>query len=188
MFCQILLWYRGYIKEKLMNKHGINSSSFGQSGCHFADDILICIFQNEKFCILIKTSLQFVQKRPIYNNPALVQIMAWRWIGAKPLSGLMLTWFTDAYMRHLGEISWWIHTPCRRNVNQNTRLFIQYNTWRMSPGKWWSFCVGINVLWFSARRSFAPNGNINHGPLLHRKKTTFNCYFRQLAIWRKWNR
>ena len=30
-----------------------------------------CIFVNEKFYILIKISLSFVPKGPIYNNPAL---------------------------------------------------------------------------------------------------------------------
>ena len=32
-----------------------------------------------------KSSLQYVRKGPIDNNPALVQIMAWRLTGAKPL-------------------------------------------------------------------------------------------------------
>ena len=64
----------------------INSSSSGQNGHHLTDNILRCIFMNEKFCILIKISLKYVPKGPIYNNPALVQIMAWRRIGAKPLS------------------------------------------------------------------------------------------------------
>ena len=32
--------------------------------------------------------------------------MAWRRIGDKPLSEPMLTRFIDAYMRHLGEMSW----------------------------------------------------------------------------------
>ena len=54
----------------------------------------------EKFCILIKISLKFVPKGPIDNNPALVQKMAWRQIGEKPLSEPMLAQFTDAYMRH----------------------------------------------------------------------------------------
>ena len=31
-----------------------------------------CIFVNEKFCILIKTSLKFVPKGPIGNGPALI--------------------------------------------------------------------------------------------------------------------
>ena len=55
---------------------------------------------NEKFDILIKISLKFVPKGLIDNNPALVEIMAWRQIGDKPLSEPMLTWSTDAYMRH----------------------------------------------------------------------------------------
>ena len=65
-----------------------------------ADDIFKCIFVNEKFCILIRISLKFVPKGPINNKPALVQIMAWRWIGDKPLSEPMPTRVTDAYMRH----------------------------------------------------------------------------------------
>ena len=65
-----------------------------------ADDIFKCIFVNEKYHILIKISLKFVPKGPIENNQALVQIMAWRRIGDKPLSEPMLTQFTDAYMRH----------------------------------------------------------------------------------------
>ena len=78
----------------------VNSSPPGQNGRHFADTIFSCTFVNEKCSILIKISLTFVPKCPIDNNPALVQIMAWRWIGDKPLSKPMLTWFTDAYMQH----------------------------------------------------------------------------------------
>ena len=63
-------------------------------------DIFRCIFLNEKFCILIESSLKFVPKGPIDNIPALVQIMAWHLFGAKPLSEPMLTRFTDAYMWH----------------------------------------------------------------------------------------
>ena len=54
---------------------------------------------NEKFCILIAILLKFVTKGPINNILALVQIMAWRQPGAKPLSEPMLTQFTDAFMR-----------------------------------------------------------------------------------------
>ena len=50
----------------------VNSSSPGQNGRHFADDIFSCIFVNEKFCILIKISLKFVPKGPIDNNPSLI--------------------------------------------------------------------------------------------------------------------
>ena len=77
-----------------------NSSPPGQNGRHFADDIFRCIFVNENFCILIKISLKFVPRGPVDNNSAFVYIMAWRWMGDKPLSEQMLTLFTDAYMWH----------------------------------------------------------------------------------------
>ena len=64
----------------------LNSSPPGQNGCHFADDIFKCIFMNEKFSILIQISLKFVPTGPIENKPAVVQIMAWRRTGDKPLS------------------------------------------------------------------------------------------------------
>ena len=50
----------------------LNPSPPGQNGRHFADDIFICIFVNEKFGILIKISLKFVPRGPVDNNPALV--------------------------------------------------------------------------------------------------------------------
>ena len=58
---------------------------------------------NEKLCIFIKISLNFVPKGPIDNNPALVQIMAWHQIGDKPLSEPMLTQFTDTYVALRGD-------------------------------------------------------------------------------------
>ena len=61
-----------------------------QDGRHFADDIFTCIFFNENCCILIKFSLKYVNKGPIDNNTALVQIMAWRRSGDKPLSETMM--------------------------------------------------------------------------------------------------
>ena len=61
-----------------------------QNGRHFADDIYKCIFLNEHVWISIKISLKFVPKGPINNIPALVQIMAWRRPGDKPLSEAMM--------------------------------------------------------------------------------------------------
>ena len=57
-----------------------------QNGRHFPDDIFKCIFLNENVWISIKISLNFVPLGPINNIPALVQIMAWRRPGDKPLS------------------------------------------------------------------------------------------------------
>ena len=56
------------------------------NGRHFTDDIFKCIFLNENMRISIKFSLKFVAKGPINNVPPLVQIMAWRRTGDKPLS------------------------------------------------------------------------------------------------------
>ena len=65
-----------------------------------ADDSFKCIFLNENDGILIPLSLKFIPRSPINNKPALVQVMAWRQTGDKPLSEPMLTQFTDAYMQH----------------------------------------------------------------------------------------
>ena len=64
----------------------VNTLRPRQDGRHFTDDILKCIFLNENVWIPIKISLKFVRKGPINNIPALVQIMAWRRSGDKPLS------------------------------------------------------------------------------------------------------
>ena len=66
--------------------HCINTLGPKQNGRQFADDIFNCIFFNENVLIQMKMSLKFVPKGAIYNIPALVQIMAWRRPGDKPLS------------------------------------------------------------------------------------------------------
>ena len=57
-----------------------------QNGRLFPDDNFKCIFLNENVWISVKISLKFVTKGPINNNPTLVEIMAWRRPGDKPLS------------------------------------------------------------------------------------------------------
>ena len=56
-----------------------------QNGRHFPDDNFKRIFFNEDVKIPIRISLKFVPKGPIDNIPSLVQIMAWRRAGHKPL-------------------------------------------------------------------------------------------------------
>ena len=65
-----------------------------------ADDNFKCIFFIENDRIPIRISLKFVPRSLIDNKPALVQVMAWRQTGDKPLPEPMITQFTDAYMRH----------------------------------------------------------------------------------------
>ena len=61
-----------------------------QNGRHFPDDIFRCIFLTENVWISLKISLKFISKGPINNMSALVQIMAWRLPGDKPLSEPMM--------------------------------------------------------------------------------------------------
>ena len=68
----------------------INTLRPRQNGRRFADDTFKRIFLNENVRISIKISLKFVSNGPINNNPALVQIMAWRRPGDKPLSEPMM--------------------------------------------------------------------------------------------------
>ena len=69
---------------------GINTLRPRQNGRHFADDIFKSIFLNENVWIRIKISMKFVPKGPINNIQVLVQIMAWRRPGDKPLSEPMM--------------------------------------------------------------------------------------------------
>ena len=76
----------------LLNRHNrhLNTLRPRQNGRHFADDTFKPIFLNENIQISIKISLKFVPKEPVNNIPALVQIMAWRRPGDKPLSETMM--------------------------------------------------------------------------------------------------
>ena len=61
-----------------------------QYGRHFPEDVFKRICLNENVSILHKISLKFVPKVQFTNIPALLQIMAWRRPGNKPLSEPML--------------------------------------------------------------------------------------------------
>ena len=63
---------------------------------------------NENVWIAINISPKFVHKGQINNIPALVQIMAWRRSGDKPLSEPMMAYLNDVYMRHSASMS--LHT------------------------------------------------------------------------------
>ena len=59
-------------------------------------------FMNEQFLILIQMSLKFIPKVLIDNKSVLVQVMAWRRTGDKPLPKSVIIQFIDACMRHEG--------------------------------------------------------------------------------------
>ena len=68
----------------------VNTLRPRQNGRRFTDDIFKCIYLNQNVWIPIKISLKFVPKAPINNILALVQTMAWRRPGDKPLSEPMV--------------------------------------------------------------------------------------------------
>ena len=83
----------------------INSLRSRQNGRHFTGDILKSIFVKENSWIPIEISLKFVPKSQIDNESSLVQVMACRLFGAKPLPKPMVTHFNDAYKRRPASIS-----------------------------------------------------------------------------------
>ena len=95
----------------------INSLRPRQNGCLFADDTFKCILLNENIWIAINISLSFVPKGPIDNIPALVQIMAWRRSGDKPLSEPMMV----SLLTHICVIR-----PQWVNLMSGTVFFKQY--------------------------------------------------------------
>ena len=86
---QDIMWMNSNIVHRRLYASlslNVNTLRPGQNGRRFADDTLECIFLNENIRISIKISLKFVPEGPINNIPALVQKMAWRRLGDKPLS------------------------------------------------------------------------------------------------------
>ena len=96
------------------NNH-FNTLKPRQHGRHFPDDIFKCIFLNEHVKISIKISLKFVPKGPINIIPALVQIMARRRPGDKPLSEPMMV----SLLTHICVTRpQWVNGPTSRHSTQ----------------------------------------------------------------------
>ena len=115
----------------------VNTLRPRQNPRHFADDIFKSIFLNENARIALKISLKFVPDGPINNIPALVQIMAWRRLGDKPLSEPMmvssLTHICLARPQWL-KSSWWLAWLMGRTPFINS----------LAPGGFeWNLRVGI---------------------------------------------
>ena len=74
--------------RRIIISYSINTLRMRQSDRHFPD-IFRRIFVNENIQISIDIPLNVVPYGPIDYDTALVQIMAWRWAGDKPLSEAM---------------------------------------------------------------------------------------------------
>ena len=92
----------------------INTLRPRQNGRYFTDDVFKWIFLNENAWISLKISLKFVPKVRINNIPAMVQIMAWRRPGDKPLSEPMMV----SLLTHIcvTRPQWVKTSPVSRNV------------------------------------------------------------------------
>ena len=95
--------------------YDINSSPPAQNGCQLADNIFKCISVNENFCILLQMSLKFVPKGSINNMSALVQVMAWRKTGDRPLPE---PWWPSSLVYMCGTRGRWVNEHC---VHQDAR-------------------------------------------------------------------
>ena len=87
-----------------------------------------CIFLNENDRIPIQISLNHAPRSPIDKKPALVQVMAWRRTGGKPLPEPMMAQFSDVYMRHYGEdeLTWYKLKGAMKHIKYH-KIFIPYH-------------------------------------------------------------
>ena len=130
---------------------------------HFADDIFKCVFLNENEWISLRISLKSVPKVWINNIPSLVQIMAWRRPGDKPLSEPMMV----SLPTHLCVTRpQWVNAVCVAAILKLDGLGVNVITWDQILGKivydaltkedrktckplltkyQWKWCTGVNI-------------------------------------------
>ena len=133
----IIDWCNGLLPNQNLNQCWIivNSLRPRQNGRHFADDTFKRLFQNENVWISIKISLKFVPKAPINNIPSLVQIMAWRRPGGKPLSEPMMVSLPTHICVTLPQwVKWALGNGFQWNLNQNSTL--SYKRTNLKFEKW----------------------------------------------------
>ena len=133
---------------------------------HFADDIFKCILLNENVLNSIKISLKFFPKGPINNNKALVQIMAWRRPGDKPLSEpRMESLLMHICVTRLNELTQWNRTKWlafyRRYFKEQVLIWIPLKNFhkfgQMSRTK--EFVMQVSIL-DSNSKNYEHNGFI----------------------------
>ena len=80
---------------------------------HFTDTCILLTYKNLLYCkkivLNIQISLKIVSKGPIYNKPTLVQIIAWCWVGNKPLSD---QWWPGLLMHKCITRPKWVNVKC----------------------------------------------------------------------------
>ena len=128
-----------------------------QNGRRFADDTFKRIFLNENVRISIKISLKFVPKSPINNFPSLVQIMAGRRSGDKPLSEprmeSLLTHICVTRPQWVNTVALWWLPVCPR------LLFVSIRHDIMTYGLYQCWFVVSVVLWHSLEGNYMINAH-----------------------------
>ena len=107
---------KNLIKYKYKYKYSLsntNTNTNTQWGRDKIAAILQMIYSNSLYCkkivLFIQISLKIVSKGPIYNKPALVQIMAWHWVGNKSLSE---QWLPSLLMYKCITRPKWVNVKC----------------------------------------------------------------------------
>ena len=109
------------------------------------------------FYILINFSLKYVRKGPIENNPSLVQIMAWRRLGDKPLSEPMMIslpthicvsrppWVNPTISISSLRVTFSRDTRARLNINMSSSQFRNYHYKNRPSADRLNFMMGITM-------------------------------------------
>ena len=110
-----------------------------QNGRRFADDTFKRIYLNENVRISIKISMKFVPMSPINNNSSLVQIMAWRRSGDKPVSKpMMVSLLTHICVTRPQWVNSQMRRPCSTSQDSSSIvafvLFCEFKTCVCVPG------------------------------------------------------
>ena len=66
-----------------------------------------------------KTSLKYIPNGPVNNYSSLVEMMAWRRSGDKPLSQPMIVYLTGGYRRHSASMSFKSARICPKHIFYN---------------------------------------------------------------------
>ena len=111
------------------------------NGRHFADDTFKRFFLNKNVCNSLKNSLKFVPKVRVNSIQALVQVMAWRRPGDKPLSEpIMANLLTHICVTQ----PQWVNSPA---IPLSAEQPVQVNNkWYIRAPDYWPFVRGIHRL------------------------------------------
>ena len=168
----------------LITSAAVNTLRRRQNGCHFADDIFNCIFSNENVWISINISVKFVPRGQINNIPSLVQIMAWRRPGDKPLSEpMMVSLLTHICVTRPQWVKRYQITESRMSQDMPTKS----RKSRMSqdiPTKFnlSSITMGSNYLPYLSLENYKTKETYFHSPLEHTRFSSQVIFAGQFAM------